>query len=118
MPSSKKLKSPESAILHHFLVLIQPNCSIALDELQIDLVTQQLSDVPGIPVSGWELHKRMQGYLRDAVLDHGRPFQGQTEAVNTHVLGQTHGLQHLGSEHAAVADLRFTLDWSFFLRRT
>lgn len=40
-----------------------------------------------------------------AVLDHGRPLQTQTPAVDPHVRRQTHGLQHLRPEHAAVAYL-------------
>lgn len=39
------------------------------------------------------------------ILDHRRTFQAQPPPVHPHVLGQTHWLQHLRTEHAAVADL-------------
>lgn len=41
----------------------------------------------------------------DAVLDHGGTLQTQTPAKDAHVLGKTHGLEHLRAEHATVANL-------------
>ena len=58
-----------------------------MDEAQVDLVAQQLADVG------------------DAVFDHGRPLQAQSESVYPQVLGQAHRLQHLRPEHTTVADL-------------
>ena len=39
------------------------------------------------------------------ILDHRRPLQTQPPAINPHILRQPHRLQHLGSKHAAVANL-------------
>lgn len=41
----------------------------------------------------------------DGVFDHGRSLQAEAESVHSQVLGQSHGLQHLRSEHATVANL-------------
>ncbi len=40
-----------------------------------------------------------------AILDHGRPLQTQTPTVDPHVRRQAHRLQHLRSEHTAIANL-------------
>ena len=40
-----------------------------------------------------------------AILDHCRPLQTQTPAVDPHVRRQAHRLQHLGSKHAAITNL-------------
>ena len=69
------------------LILLQPNRGITLDEAQIHLMPQQLPDIP------------------NAVLDHRRSLKTQPPPINPHILRQTHRLQHLGSEHAAVANL-------------
>src|SRR5689334_8048193 len=69
------------------LLLVETNSRLLLDPAEIDLVSKKLTDV------------------RHAVLHHGRALERQTEAVDTHVLGQTHGLQHFGSEHTRVTDL-------------
>ena len=68
-------------------LLVEPYGRVLLYKVQIYLVAEQLADVG------------------DAVLDHGRPLQTQAKAVYHHVWGQAHGLEHLGAEDAAVADL-------------
>lgn len=70
-----------------FLILVQSHSSIALDKVEIDLVAQQVTNVG------------------DGVLDHSGPLQTETEAVDPEIPGQTHALEHLGAEHARVANL-------------
>jgi hypothetical protein len=41
----------------------------------------------------------------EAVPDHRWPLETQTPAVHAHIFGEAHGLEHLGSEHTAVANL-------------
>ena len=41
--------------------------------------------------------------ILNAVLDHRWPLQTQAPTINPHVRRETHGLQHLRSEHATVA---------------
>ena len=74
------------------LLLIETHSRQIPDPVQIDLVPEQLTNV------------------RDTVLHHGRALKGQTETVDAHVFGQTHGLQHLRSEHAGVTDLNPLLE--------
>lgn len=68
------------------LLLIEPHRRQIPDPVEIDLVPEQLADI------------------RDAVLHHGGALKRETEAIDAHVLGQTHGFEHFGSEHARVAD--------------
>lgn len=37
--------------------------------------------------------------------NHRRPLETDTPAVDVDVLGEAHGLEHLGAEHATVSDL-------------
>lgn len=69
------------------LILIQPHSRLLLDPRQVDLVTEEFSDV---------VH---------AVLHHSRALETESETVHTHVLGETHWLQHLGAEETRVTDL-------------
>lgn len=69
------------------LVLVESDGGIALDEIEIDLVAEQVTDI---------------AY---GVLDHGRTLKGETETVDAEVTGQAHGFEHLWSEHARVANL-------------
>ena len=39
------------------------------------------------------------------ILDHRRSLQTQSPSINPHIGRQAHRLQHLGSEHAAIANL-------------
>lgn len=41
----------------------------------------------------------------NGVFDHGRSLQAEAESVHSQVLGQSHSLQHLWSEHATVTNL-------------
>ena len=45
-----------------------------------------------------------KGSGRD-LLDHGGALERDAPAVDVHVVGEAHGLEHLGAEHPAVADL-------------
>ena len=40
----------------------------------------------------------------DAVIDHGRALQAETPGHHRHILGKTHGLEHLRTEDSRVAD--------------
>ena len=43
--------------------------------------------------------------IPNAILNHRRSLQTQTPPINPHILRQPHRLQHLRSEHAAIANL-------------
>jgi len=42
--------------------------------------------------------------------DHRGPLEAEAPAMDANVLGESHGLEHLWSEHATVADLDPTLE--------
>ena len=46
---------------------------------------------------------RIQKDSRFILPDHGRSLQTQPPAMHPHVLGETHRLQHLGTEHSTIA---------------
>ena len=43
--------------------------------------------------------------IPNTILDHRRSLQTETPPIDPHIRRQAHRLQHLGSEHAAVANL-------------
>ena len=88
MHSQKGYKGPNGLIaVNDMLILLQPDRRITLHKVQIHLMPQQLPNI------------------LDAVLDHRRSLQTQTPTIDPHIRRQTHRLQHLRSEHAAVANL-------------
>lgn len=68
-------------------ILLQSHRGIALHKPQINLMAQQLPNIP------------------HPVLDHCRPLQTQSPSVHSHTLRKAHRLQHLRPKHAAVPDL-------------
>ena len=69
------------------LTLLQPNRRITLHKPQIHLMPQQLPNIP------------------NPILNHRRSLQTQSPSINPQILRQAHRLQHLRSEHAAIANL-------------
>ena len=69
------------------IIVVKSDCLRLLNEIKVNLVSQQLTNVRA---------------LRP---DHGRSLKRQSPSENTHVLRQSHSLQHLRSEHSRVTDL-------------
>ena len=83
-------------------VLVEPNSRIGLDEVEVDFVAKEFSNVVhAIPADVSYVVCCVQVDL----LDHCGPLQTQAPTVDSHVLGQSHGFQHLRSEHATVTNL-------------
>jgi hypothetical protein len=89
------------------LVFVEANRWIRLYEVEIDLVAEQFSDV-GNAIPSCCQQISIVHYMYS--LDHGRSLKTQTPPIYSHILGQTHWLQHLRSEHATVTDLNPLLE--------
>ena len=76
-----------SVKLFEFDTFLEASDAGLADEAEVDLVAEELVDIV------------------DAILNHGRALEGQAPRDARHVVVEAHRLEHLGAEHAAVADL-------------
>lgn len=102
--------------------LVEPDGRSSPDLCDVDLVTDQSPDiVDSVSVARtciWVNFGREPPISQIHSLDHGRSLERHSPTKDSHTLGQTHGFQHLWSEHSRLRQHSTRLvdgdNWSVF----
>jgi hypothetical protein len=102
--------------------LVEPDGRSSPDLCDVDLVTDQSPDiVDSVSVARtciWVNFGREPPISQIHSLDHGRSLERHSPTEDSHTLGQTHGFQHLWSEHSRLRQHSTRLvdgdNWSVF----